>query len=58
MQRPKRAIRKRVDKWVEAHSGKRPTLVSVGDPGLATEPFVLHAVGEDSVPSGQLKTGS
>ena len=44
--RPKRAIRKRVEKWVEAHG-----------PGRAPEPFVLHAVGEDPVPSGQSKTG-
>jgi hypothetical protein len=46
VQRPKRAIRKRVEKWVEAHG-----------PGRAPEPFVLHAVGEDPVPSGQSKTG-
>jgi len=46
VQRPKRAIRKRVEKWVEAHA-----------PARAPEPFVLHAVGEDSVPSGQSKTG-
>jgi hypothetical protein len=58
VQRPKRAIRKKVEKWVEAHSRKRPTLVPVGGPGRAPEPFVLHAVGEDSVPSGQSKTGS
>src|SRR5882672_2784215 len=45
--RPKRAIRKRVEKWVEAHG-----------PGRAPEPFVLHAVGEDSVPGGQSKTGA
>ena len=58
VQRPKRAIRKRVEKWVEAHSPKRPTLVPVGGPGRAPEPFVLYAVGEDSVPSDQSKTGS
>jgi len=33
-------------------------LVPVGHPGRATEPFVLYAVDEDSVPSGQSKTGS
>jgi len=58
VQRPKRAVRKRVEKWVEAHSRKRPTLVPVGEPGRAPEPFGLHAVGEDSVPSGQSKTAS
>jgi hypothetical protein len=58
VQRPKRAIRKRVEKWVEAHGRKRPTLVPVGGHGRTPEPFVLYAVGEDSVPSGQSKTGS
>ena len=58
VQRPKRAIRKRVEKWVEAHGRKRPTLVPVGGPGRTPEPFVLYAVGKDSVPSGQSKTGS
>jgi hypothetical protein len=39
--RPKRANRK--------------TLVPVGGPGRARERFVLHAVGEDSVPSGSIE---
>ena len=47
VQRPKRGIRKRVEKWVEAHG-----------PGRAAEPFVLHAVGEDPVPSSKPKAGS
>jgi PAP2 superfamily C-terminal len=58
VQRPKRVIRKRFEKWVEAHSRKRPTLVPVGGAGRAPEPFVLHVVGEDSVPTGQSQTGS
>jgi len=57
VQRPKRAIRKRVEQWVEAHSRKRPTLVPVGGPGRGPEPFALYAVREDSVRSGQSKTG-
>jgi hypothetical protein len=35
VQRPKRAIRKRVEKWVEAHRRQRPALVPVGGPGPA-----------------------
>jgi len=50
VQRPKRAIRKRVEKWVEAHP--------IGGAGRAPEPFGLHAVDKDPVPSGQSKTGS
>ncbi len=46
-QRPKRAVRKRIDKWVEGHRRKRPTLVPVDGPEPAPKPFVLHAVGED-----------
>jgi PAP2 superfamily C-terminal len=58
VQRPKRAVRKRVEKWVEAHGRKRPALVPVGGTGGAPEPFVLHAVGDGSLPSRQSKTGS
>ncbi len=58
VQRPKRAMRKRFEKWVEAHSRKRPTLVSVGGAGRAPEAFVLRAVGEDSVPTGQSQSWS
>jgi hypothetical protein len=58
VQRPKRAIRKRVEKWVEGHSRKRPRLVPVGGSGRAPEPFVLHAVDKDPVPSGQSKIRS
>jgi hypothetical protein len=58
VQRPKRSVRKRVEKWVEEHGPKRPTLVPVDGPARAPEPFVLHAVGEEPVPSGQSKTGS
>jgi hypothetical protein len=58
VQRPKRAMRKRFEKWVEAHSRKRPTLVSVGGAGRATEPFMLRAVGEGSVPTGQSQSWS
>ena len=46
-QRPKRAVRKRIDKWVEGHRRKRPTLVPVDGSEPAPKPFVLHAVGED-----------
>ena len=35
----------------------RKTSVPVGGPGRVPKPFVLHAVGEDSVPAGQPKTG-
>jgi hypothetical protein len=57
-QRPKRAIRKRFEKWVGASGRSRPTLVPVGGPARAPEPFVLHAVGDDSAPNGQSKTAS
>jgi hypothetical protein len=50
VQRPKRAIRKRVDKWVEAHLP--------GAPRRAAEPFLLHAVAEDPAPRAQSKSGS
>ncbi len=50
VQRPKRAIRKLVDKWIGARPG--------GGSRHAPEPFVLHAVGEDSVPGSQSKTGA
>jgi hypothetical protein len=56
--RPRRAIRRRVDKWVEARGRKRPTSVPVGGVGLAPEPFVLHAVAEGPVPSGRSNTGA
>jgi hypothetical protein len=57
VQRPKRGVRKRVEKWVEDHAPKRPTLVPVDGSGRTPEPFVLHAVREDPVPNGQPKTG-
>ena len=57
-QRPKRAIRRRFEKCVEAHARERPTLVPGGEARRTPEPFVLHVVGEDSLPSGQSKTGS
>jgi hypothetical protein len=56
--RPKRAIRKRVDKWVEARSRKRPRSVPVGGAGLAPESFVLHAVAEGPVPGGRSNAGT
>jgi hypothetical protein len=59
VRRPKRAIRKRFEKWVEARTRGRPTLVPAGEPVRTPEPFVLHAVGsEDSSSSRQSKTGS
>lgn len=36
----------------------RKALIPVGGPARVSEPFVLHAVGEDSVPNGQSRTGS
>jgi PAP2 superfamily C-terminal len=48
--RPKRAIRKQIDKWVEVRRRKRPTLVLVGEQGPAPKPFLLQAVGEDPLP--------
>jgi hypothetical protein len=36
----------------------RKALIPVGGPARVPEPFVLHAVGEDSVPNGQSRTGS
>jgi hypothetical protein len=58
VQRPKRALRKRFDKWVEAHGRKRPTLVSVGGRVLAPEPFAPDVAGEVSVPTGKSQTES
>jgi hypothetical protein len=59
VRRPKREIRKRFEKWVEARTRGRPTLVPAGEPGRTPEPFVLHAVGsEDSLSSRQSRTGS
>jgi PAP2 superfamily C-terminal len=57
-QRPKRELRQRFGKWIEAHSRKRPTLVSVSGRVLAPEPFAPDAVGEVSVPTGQSQTES
>ena len=55
-QRPKRELRKRFGKWIEAHSRKRPTLVSVSGRVLAPEPFAPDAAGEVAVPTGQSQT--
>jgi hypothetical protein len=53
VQRPKRALRKRFDKWVEANGRKRPTLVSVGG-----RVFAPDVAGEVSVPTGKSQTES
>jgi hypothetical protein len=54
--KPKRAIRKKVDQWVEAHRGG-PVLVPPATPELQPEPFKLHAVGDPAPPAATGGTG-
>jgi hypothetical protein len=58
VRKPRKALRKRIGKWVEGRAGrKKPALVPAAEPtaapAVAPGPFVLHLVGDEPAsPSG------